>query len=145
MQYFYPMFKNQVFYTEVNFDAGHHLDENNQLLLGGESGLRGYPAHIQDGTRRFLLSLEKRYYSDLHVLQLFYVGAAAFFDIGRAWTPDQATEKYAGFLKDLGVGLRLAPSRTSRGSIVHLDLAYALDAAPDTEKFQFLVSTESHF
>jgi outer membrane protein assembly factor BamA len=144
-RYFYPMFANQMFYTELSIDAGHHLDGENQLLLGGASGLRGYPARIQDGTRRLLFSVEQRYYTDWHVLQLFYVAGAAFFDIGKAWTPGTTAQSHAGFLKDLGLGLRLAPSRTSRGTIIHIDLAYALDDEEDTKKVQFLVSTESRF
>ncbi|WP_455203852.1 POTRA domain-containing protein, partial [Kaarinaea lacus] len=48
-RYFFPMFDFQVFYTSINFDAGHNLDEDNQFLIGGESGLRGYPSRIQDG------------------------------------------------------------------------------------------------
>jgi outer membrane protein assembly factor BamA len=144
-RYFYPMFANQMFYAELGFDAGHHLDGENQLLLGGASGLRGYPARIQDGNRRLLFSVEQRYYTDWHVLQLFYVAGAAFFDIGKAWTTGTTPQSHSGFLKDLGLGLRIAPSRTSRGTIIHIDLAYALDAEEDTKKFQFLVSTESRF
>jgi outer membrane protein assembly factor BamA len=145
LRYFYPMFTNQMFYTQLNIDAGHHLDGENQLLLGGATGLRGYPARVQEGNRRVLFRMEQRYYTDLHVLQLFYVAGAAFFDIGQAWTPDVTPERHAGFLKDVGMGLRLSPSRTSRGTIIHLDLAYALDAEADTKNFQFLVSTESRF
>jgi outer membrane protein assembly factor BamA len=145
VRYFYPMFSNQMFYSQLDFDAGHNLDDGTQLLIGGESGLRGYPARIQEGNRRILFRMEQRYYTDLHLLQLVYVAGAAFFDMGKAWTPGESTEKYPGFLKDVGLGLRLAPSRTSRGSITHLDLAYALDGETDTKKFQFLVSTESHF
>jgi outer membrane protein assembly factor BamA len=145
LRYFYPMFKNQVFYSELNFDVAHNLDGENQLLLGGESGLRGYPARVQDGNRRLLLKMEQRIYTDWHVLQLLYVAGAAFFDIGKAWTPGETVAEHPGFLKDVGLGLRLSPSRTSRGSVIHLDLAYALDAEEDTKKFQFVVSTESQF
>jgi outer membrane protein assembly factor BamA len=145
LRYYYPMFNDQMFYTELNFDVAHNLDDENQLLLGGESGLRGYPARVQDGNRRLLFRMEQRYYTDWHVLQLLYVGGALFFDIGKAWTPGETVEEHPGFLKDAGLGLRLSPSRTSRGSIIHLDLAYALDAQEDTKKFQILVSTESRF
>ncbi len=145
VRYFFPMFENQVFYSQLNFDVAHHLDDQNQLMLGGESGLRGYPARVQDGNRRLLFRMEQRVYTDWHVLQLIYVAGAAFFDVGKAWTPGETAEKHPGFLKDVGLGLRLSPSRTSSGSIVHLDLAYALDADEGTKNFQFLVSTESRF
>jgi len=89
IRYFYPTFKNQVFYSELNFDAGHNLDDKSQLMLGGESGLRGYPARIQQGNRRLLFRMEERFYTDWHILQLLYVAGAAFFDIGQAWTPGE--------------------------------------------------------
>lgn len=144
-RYFYPMFKNQVFYSEFQFAAGHNLDADNQLLLGGDTGLRGYPSHVQDGNRKLLLKLEQRYYTDLQILQLAYVAGAAYFDIGRAWTPGTEPNKYSGFLKDVGIGLRLSPSRTSHGMILHLDLTYALDSEENVKNVQFLVSTESQF
>lgn len=144
-RYFYPVFENQVFYTELNIDAGHNLDRDNQLLLGGESGLRGYPARIQNGNRRLLFKMEHRFYTDLHVLQLFYVAGAAFFDIGRAWTPGVDPEQHSGYLKDVGIGLRFASSRSGRGAILHMDYAFALDADENIKQQQFLVSTESRF
>lgn len=144
-RYFYPLFEHQVFYSEFSFAAGHHLDADNQILLGGQSGLRGYPARIQNGNRRMLFRMEQRYYTNLNVLQLVYVAGAAFFDIGRAWTPGDKADKYAGFLKDIGVGLRFSPSRTSRGSIIHLDLAFPLDSEEDVSNVQVVVATESRF
>ena len=61
------------------------LDRDNQLLLGGDNGLRGYPLRFQTGDRRFLLTLEQRFYHPRQFLRLFYAGAAVFFDAGRAW------------------------------------------------------------
>ena len=144
-RYFYPVFKNQVFYAELQFAAGHNLDTDNQLLLGGDSGLRGYPANIQNGNRRLLFRMEQRYYTNLQILQLVYVAGAAFFDIGKAWTPGIQADKYSGYLKDVGLGLRLSPSRTSHGTVTHLDLAYALDSEEGLKKVQFLISTEKQF
>ena len=144
-RYFYPVLKNQVFYSEIQIEAGHNLDKDNQILLGGESGLRGYPAHVQDGNRRILFRMEQRYYTNLQILQLAYVAGAAFFDIGKAWTPGYHADKYPGFLKDVGIGLRLAPSRTSHGTVIHLDFAYALDSEEGEKNVQFLVTTESQF
>jgi outer membrane protein assembly factor BamA len=145
VRYFYPIFKNQVFYTDLQGAAGHNLDKDNQMLLGGDSGLRGYPSHVQNGNRRILFRMEQRYYTNLQILQLAYVAAAAFFDAGKAWTPGEYPQRYSGILKDVGLGLRLSPSRTSRGTVLHLDLAYALDSEEGTKKVQFLLTTEEQF
>ena len=60
-------------------------------------------------------------------------------------TPGIQADKYSGYLKDVGLGLRLSPSRTSHGTVTHLDLAYALDSEEGLKKMQFLISTEKQF
>ena len=121
------------------------MDEDNQFLIGGESGLRGYPSRIQDGSRRFLFTVEQRFYSDWHIFQLIHVGGAIFFDVGRAWTPGVNPQRYDGVLKDAGFGLRFTSSRSTSGSVLHADVAYAIDGGDDIDKVQFNVSTEARF
>ncbi len=48
-------------------------------------------------------------------------------------------------LKDIGLGLRIGSSRSSRGSMVHLDLAFPLDGDPSIKRVQWLVSTSDTF
>src|SRR4029453_7544016 len=59
-----------------------------QLLLGGDNGLRGYPLRYQAGDALALFTLEQRFYTDWQPLKLVNVGAAVFFDAGRAWGQD---------------------------------------------------------
>ena len=44
--------------------------------LGGNNGLRGYPADYNKGNRRLLFSMEKRYFTDIHLFNLVRVAAA---------------------------------------------------------------------
>ncbi|MFP5303580.1 hypothetical protein R2R70_20590, partial [Cobetia sp. SIMBA_158] len=88
---------------------------------------RGYPMDYQHGDRSFLVSLEKRYYWEYDLLQLFKVGGAGFIDIGRAWFNDQTNGENNHVLKNVGVGLRLAPSRANAGTMIHLDIAAPID------------------
>ena len=74
--------------TSIQVDLADNLDPDKQLLIGGDSGLRGYPRRYQDGDRRFLFSIEHRWYTDLELFNLIHVGAAAFFDMGSAWYAD---------------------------------------------------------
>jgi hypothetical protein len=126
-------------------DVAHDLDPEAQLLLGGDSGLRGYPLRYQDGDRRVLLSLEQRLFTGFYPFRLVHVGAAAFFDVGRTWssTSDVPDPADLGWLRDVGVGLRLSPSRSGLGSVIHLDLAFPLGGDPSIDDVQFLVSTKS--
>jgi hypothetical protein len=146
VRYFLPNFAMHQFYVMLTVDAAHNLDRENQLLLGGDNGLRGYPLRYQDGNRRFLLTVEQRFYTRWHVLRLVRVGAAIFFDAGAAWfagREDDPTE--LGLLRDVGFGLRLSSTRSSRGSMLHLDLAFPLDGDDSIESVQFLVKAKRRF
>jgi hemolysin activation/secretion protein len=79
-----------------------------QLRLGGEGGLRGYPLNYQNGDNRVVLTLEERVYSDWYVFRLVRVGGAVFYDLGRAWGGVNQNTVNGGWLSDVGIGLRLA-------------------------------------
>jgi len=132
--------------TYVNLEGvlAHRLDRDSQLLLGGDNGLRGYPLRFEQGDRRLLLNLEQRFYSDREYFHLVNFGAAVFFDAGRAWFVGTHTAEER-LLKDIGVGLRIGSSRSARGSVVHLDMAYPLGAERSIKRMQWLVSTSESF
>ena len=128
----------------MQVDAARNLDPERQLLLGGDSGLRGYPRRYRDGDRRALLSLEQRFYTNLDLFKLVHVGAAVFFDAGRIWYEDaiDATTD-SGTLRNIGVGLRLGSSRSAQGSMIHFDIAYPLDG--DEREVQWLINSRETF
>jgi hypothetical protein len=133
-------------YASVGLDWAHELEPDQQLLLGGDNGLRGYALRYQEGDRRALLTLEQRWYGEREFLKLVRFGAAAFLDLGRAWfagRPAGAADR--GWLADVGVGLRLAPSRTSHGNVIRLEVAFPLHPAPGTASPQYLVTTSASF
>ncbi|MEO8274848.1 MAG: BamA/TamA family outer membrane protein [Thermoanaerobaculia bacterium] len=131
----------------ASFELGlaHALDAEQQLLLGGDSGLRGYPLRYQEGDRRMLFSLEHRWYGDRELLHLFRLGAAVFADAGRAWFSTGDLPDSRGWLKDFGIGLRFAPSRSAHANVVRLDIAFPVDRDPAIDRVQILVSTSERF
>ncbi|MEE8526041.1 MAG: hypothetical protein V3T72_19055 [Thermoanaerobaculia bacterium] len=144
VRYFLRTFGRHQLLATVHADAAWNLDPENQLLLGGDSGLRGYPARFQDGDRRFLISLEHRFYTDWELFDLVHVGAAVFLDAGHAWYDDgPRRDDDLGLLKDVGLGLRLGSSRSARGQLVHLDVAFPMDGG--SQKVQWLVTSKSTF
>jgi hypothetical protein len=144
-RFYWATSRNSKFYTAFSGAAAEQLDPELQLTLGGDNGLRGYPLRYQAGTARALLTLEQRYYTKWYPFRLFYVGAAAFFDMGRTWGTDVTGAESAGLLKDVGVGLRLGSSRSSFGNVVHIDLAFPLDGDDDIDSVQLLVTTKRTF
>jgi hypothetical protein len=126
-------------------DAGHNLDGDHTLQLGGDTGLRGYPLRYQNGNQRALVTIEERLYTDYYLFRLVNLGAAAFYDMGRTWGTTLVPTPQLGLLKDVGVGLRLGNARASFGSVIHIDLAVPLDRTSSISAVQFLVSTHRSF
>jgi hemolysin activation/secretion protein len=135
----------QLFYASLTNSIGNKLDLDNPLLIGGDSGLRGYPLRYQGGDSKALLTLEQRFFTDWYPWRLFNVGAAIFFDAGRTWGQNPAGGPNVGLLRDAGVGLRLGNNRAGDGGVLHIDFAFPLDGEDDLDRFQILVDLRSGF
>lgn len=146
LQYYLNTTLRQSWYAKVRLQYAENLTADKQLTIGGENGLRGYPLDYQVGDRSFLVTLEKRYYWEYDLLQLFKVGGAAFYDIGRAWYNDKDNGTNGGVLQNVGVGLRLAPSRANAGTVIHLDIAAPINKQDDDiDSVQWLVTVKNTF
>jgi outer membrane protein assembly factor BamA len=145
VRYFAPQKGPLLAYFAASTDHVHSPNQADDLLLGGDNGLRGYPLRYQRGQHRMLFTAEERYYTDWYPLRLFRVGAAVFFDVGRAWggeTPNPVN----GWLSDMGIGLRFLNARASFGNILHVDLAFPLNRGDQTIKsHQLIVQTGKTF
>jgi outer membrane protein assembly factor BamA len=144
-RYYWRWHEKGVFFASASGEASEALDPEEQILLGGDSGLRGYPLRYQTGTSRALLTLEQRLYTEWFPWRLFYVGGAVFFDVGRTWGRGAVGEESRGWLKDVGIGLRLGNARGAFGSVLHFDIAFPLDRTPDIDSVQFLIETKQSF
>ena len=145
IQYYLNTSIDESWYIKGRLQYAKNLTADQQLTLGGETGLRGYPMDYQHGDRSFLFSLEKRYYWEYDLLQLFKVGGAGFLDIGRAWFNGKNNGENNHVLKNVGVGLRLAPSRANAGTMIHIDVAAPLDSDGDADSVQWLVNVKKSF
>ncbi|MBQ4837378.1 MULTISPECIES: hypothetical protein [Pseudoalteromonas] len=134
----------QSWYSQLNIAHGKHLTEDKQLTLGGETGLRGFPARYLQGDRRIVLNLEKRYYWEYDLLHLFKVGGAAYFDIGRVDGKTLFSVNHK-FYKNLGFGIRMAPSRANSGLVLHLDLAAPIDKPSGVDSLQWHFTVKNKF
>ncbi len=132
-------------FAEFSLSAAKNLTSDNQMTLGGNSGLRGYDKNLRDGDRRMLFRLERRQFYNIHLFNLIYIGSAMFFDVGRIWHGGSDPKGEDGYLKDVGVGLRLTSSKAQSGRVVHLDFAYPLDDIEGAGGFQWLVTIKESF
>jgi outer membrane protein assembly factor BamA len=145
VRYYNEQSKNWLFFTTLSATKGWRLDLDNQITLGGDNGLRGYPLRYQDGTARALYTIEQRYFTDWYPFRLFRVGGAVFFDAGRTWGRAPLAAPSLGLLTDAGFGLRFGNSRTSLGNVIHVDLAFPFSGDPTIKKVQLLIQTEHSF
>jgi hypothetical protein len=144
LRYYRRNFGRHAFFVKLAVAGTEDLDADRQLLIGGDTGLRGWPLRYQSGDRRVLATVEQRFYTNWEWFKLVHVGAAVFADVGRAW--------YVGnhdldrpWLSDVGAGLRFGSSRSAKGAMVHVDFSYALDAPPGVSKTQVTVETRQTF
>jgi hypothetical protein len=129
-------------FASLSGDTLRDPTSSSQLVLGGDTGLRGYPRNYQTGDRRVLLNVEERVYTDWYPFRLIRVGAAAFYDRGRAWGGPGESPSSAGWLSNVGFGLRFLSTRSSFGNVLHVDFAFPLNRDPNIKSFQFLVTSK---
>lgn len=144
-RYYSQISDRHLFFMTLAASRGQDLDLDNVLLLGGETGLRGYPLRYQSGESKLLLSAEQRYFTDWYPLKLARVGGAIFADIGRTWGNNSLGTPTAGWLKDVGFGLRLVPTRSSGRDVIHVDIAFPMDGDASIDNVQFLIESKRSF
>jgi len=144
-RYFHQQSEKRLFFATTRGVRGHNLDLDNPVELGGDTGLRGYPLRYQSGDASFLFTIEQRFFWDWYPFRLFRVGGAIFADVGRTWGDNPVGGESAGWLRDVGFGLRFAPTRTGTRKILHLDIAFPLDGDASIDDVQILLTSKKTF
>ena len=123
-------------FASISGSAGHALDLDNPVFVGGDSGLRGYPILYQNGESKLIATIEQRYFTDWYPLRLFRIGAAVFADVGRVWGDNPVGPERREWLANVGIGMRFAPTRFSSSRVFHLDVAVPLDGDDSIDSVQ---------
>ena len=144
-RYYFRQSPRRLLFLNLSATAGSNLDADQQILLGGDNGLRGYPLRYQSGEGRWLFTAEQRLFTNWYPFQLFNVGGAVFYDMGSSFGRDPLGTPSQGLLRDVGFGLRLGTARSALGNVLHIDVAYPLDGDSSVKKIQFLVETKKSF
>jgi hypothetical protein len=146
VRYYRETGRRTLFFAGLGAEVGHNLDADHELSIGGDSGLRGYPLRFQTGSGRALLTLEERYFTNYSLWKIADIGGAVFFDVGRSWGESAfGPTENLGWLKDVGIGLRLGNSRSALGNVLHIDLAFPLDGPSSLDNVQLLIQTKRSF
>jgi hypothetical protein len=106
--------------------VGWNLDPENQIVLDGTTGVRGYRLNAVEGDRRLVGNGEARFLVVPEVFSLLSFGLAAFGDAGYSWGKPDGSWRLA----DAGVGLRIGITRASKNNLVRIDVARVLHPDP---------------
>lgn len=144
-RYYHRQSDRRLFFASLYVDSGEKLDIDRELMLGGDTGLRGFPLRYKGGQGRWLLTMEQRAFTDWYPFRLVHVGAAAFVDVGDTWGRDPYATKTQGILANIGVGLRLGNSRSALGNVLHIDLAFPINGDKSIKNMQLIIDTKRSF
>jgi hemolysin activation/secretion protein len=144
-RYYLKQSKKRLFFATVTGTIGNALDLDNPVHLGGNNGIRGYPHRYQNGSSKVVVTIEQRFFTDWYPFRLVRVGAAIFADAGRVWGDNPLGGEPLGWLSDVGIGLRLTPTRGSSGKMVHIDIAFPLGGDDSINSVQVLLEAKRSF
>ncbi|OGR82743.1 MAG: hypothetical protein A3J74_09045 [Elusimicrobia bacterium RIFCSPHIGHO2_02_FULL_57_9] len=129
-----PRLYPQTWVSHIEVNKGKNLDMENQVILGGDSGLRGYKNRSFSGDKSVLMNFENRFFFPGEYFHLLRFGGAAFFDSG--WVaPERQGISWKDFKSDVGFGLRFSSTRSQTGDVVRFDLAYAVNDGPGRSRW----------
>lgn len=145
VDFYNPQSERSQTFVGLQAAAANDINTSNQLTLGGDNGLPGYPTRYQSGNKRVLFNLEQRYYTNWYPFRLFRVGGGVFVDAGRAWGGDTTNEVDTGYLVNIGAGLRIFSVRSAFGNVWRLDLAIPINAKGDIPSYQIVFYRAKRF
>jgi hemolysin activation/secretion protein len=145
-EHFYRLDETWSLYSKQSLvtSAPQFLDQ--PVVIGGDSGARGYPLQYQHGDHSALLNAEIRIYPKYNLYQLFDVGMVAFADAGRAWGGDEAPfNESDAILTSIGIGARIYASRSSHHNVVHIDIAKPLVSSEFVDSWEWRLQVKNSF
>jgi len=125
-QYYHRISKHHTLAANMEFIKLFNPDNDQELLLGDDNGLRGYTVREFSGNKKLFFSVEDRIFLMDDVWELFSVGGALFADSGMVWKRDESVD-LSKLKSDIGIGLRFGMTRSSSAKVIRIDLAYALN------------------
>jgi len=105
--------------------------------LGFSTGPRGFPIHAFTGDRTYFTTAEYRFIFGEDVFKALDLGVASFVDHGGAWYSTQSRRTGT----NIGLGLRLSPSRAADANPTRLDLAYRFKNDQEKAGWVFVIAS----
>ena len=122
--------ENEPWITRVfaEYAQGENLLGSEALVLGLGRGLRTLDFDGMAGDRLARWNIEQGKVTPWEVMGLFRLGGAVFYSGGCAWWKDE-DRSLADARHEVGLGLRLGPTRSAGTQVSRLDFSWALDGS----------------
>ena len=105
------------------------LEDESQIILDGDNGMRGYSPYAFNGEKMMVLNIESRSIFSGGIFKkldsLIVIGSAVFLDLGYIWSGNELVLSEPK--RSVGAGLRFSIPRLSGSRVFRFDLAYPLD------------------
>jgi hypothetical protein len=124
LHHYYTGLPWQTLAGSINWRSGARMDAPYQLLLGGDTGLRGYAANRFEGNQRLVMNLENRIFTPIRIL-FYHLGFVMFADAGYVWRPGD-TPTPSDLHADFGLGGRIYNGRAAIARVSRFDIAWNL-------------------
>ena len=106
------------------------------------SGLRGFRERLVAGATSTKLTVERRKVFSSEWFNVARLGWSLYADAGRVWDSSTPNELSGTWLTNVGIGLRVIPTRAEKGKVLHVDFAVPLNHRdhPDVDRFEVSVA-----
>ncbi|PHQ72726.1 MAG: hypothetical protein COB74_09605 [Shewanella sp.] len=144
-EYFYQISPKWTAYvkTRLSTSKNNYLDKT--FALGDDTGIRGYPNDYQHGDNQWLFTTEIRNYPNINLYQLAELGWAAFVDIGQAYGGSDENNEVSSPIGSIGIGARIYSSRSSYGSVAHIDLSLPFTSGVEVNSWEWRFQVRNRF
>jgi outer membrane protein assembly factor BamA len=109
--------------------------------VGGDEGLRAYRTEYERGEQRLVGVAEYRHITQWSPWSLVNTAFTTFVEVGRAWSDGDDADTLA----DIGVGLLLSPTRSSRAAINRFDISVPLVDGEGVADYQIFIGTKINY
>jgi hypothetical protein len=146
---------NTEYFQKFNNSWGGYFKNTNQLsknqfadspiVLGSETGVRGFPLQYQHGRHSTQFTFEARYYPHINIYKLLELGAAAFVDTGRVFGQSERSKNQSPWMTSVGLGARFYSTHSSESRVIHLDIIKPITSDPNVNSIEFRITTKHSF
>lgn len=98
-------------------------DGSEGLVLGGETGLRGYDRYFRTGDRMAIMNLEARFFPSVRLHSAIF-SPVVFADFGQTWKRGEEVN-FDAVHAAVGAGVRIALEHSARERLIRFDFSYS--------------------